>query len=160
MNLLKTFKLSLQLPKKEALFRLNRMKMSTVMVYLFILMFIASVPGGVKFVLTDHSTNVPPTLFVLQFFFFYYLLFAFIGLMGLSILALVGLWISKSLRRKLTYRQLWKMSVFSVTIPVFLYTLAESIWPDNGFILIIFFGLALAILTKMIGVFPRRQSSA
>ncbi|HET7658258.1 MAG TPA: hypothetical protein VFK37_08175, partial [Bacillales bacterium] len=95
MNLLKTLILSLQLPKKEPFFRLNRMRMSNAIVYLFCLMFIASIPGGMAFFSSDHPTDVSPTLFVLQFFFFYYVFFVFIGLLGLSALALLALWLSR-----------------------------------------------------------------
>ncbi|HEX7064306.1 MAG TPA: DUF1189 family protein, partial [Bacillales bacterium] len=145
-------------PKKEPFFRLNRMRMSNAIVYLFCLMFIASIPGGVAFFLSDHPADVPPTLFVLQFVFFYYVFFSFFGLLSLSVLALITLWLSKGLQRKLTYRQLWKMSAYAITLPLLLYTLAESLNVNNGFILSFLFLLSLGLVSRLITVFPKRSA--
>jgi hypothetical protein len=160
LNLIKAFKHSLLLPKKDAMFRLNRMKMGNTIGYLFILMFIVSVPGGVKFVLTSHPElggDIPLTLFVLQFFVFYYLLSVFLGFLAISALALACIWIRISLQRKLTYRQLWKMSAYATTLPLLLYTLALSLNINSWWVPALLFLLSLSILFRMIVIFPKRR---
>lgn len=160
MNLWKAFKCSLLLPKRDAMFRLNRMGMGGTVSYLFILVFITCVPKGINTGLSGQSefgNPVSPTLFILQFFVFYYLLFAFIMLIGLSILAAIGFGISKAIQRKLTYRQLWKMSAYAVTGPLLIYTLAESLAIDTGLIQTLLFLLTIALLFQMIRTFPKRR---
>ncbi|HET7579805.1 MAG TPA: DUF1189 family protein [Bacillales bacterium] len=160
MNLLRAFQSSLLLPKKDAMFRLNRMGMGGTIGYLFMLLFIVAIPSGVHFALSDHpgfENRIPPTLFVLQFFVFDYLLFVVGGLIVISVLAAVCLLLSKTVMRKLSYRQLWKISAYATTIPFLLYTLAQSLNWNSPLIPLLLFFLALVILVRMIFIFPRRK---
>lgn len=159
-QLLKALKASLLLPKKDAMFRLNRIGMGTTVGYIFILMLIATIPPGIDYALTNHAqiTNeISPTVFVLQFFVFYYFIFALLGLIIISLLAAIGTGISWAFHRKLTYRQLWKMSAYATTLPALLFTLAESLKMNYWIIPAVLAILTLVILFRMILIFPRRK---
>lgn len=160
MNIIEIFKYSVLLPNKKALFRLNRIGMKMIVTYVFILMLIAASPPLTTFIFTGRlpaENDIPPTLFILQFFFFYYLLVVFIGFLGISAIAYIGLWLRKWLQRKLAYQQLWKMSAFAATVPLLLYTLAETLAINHWTVVITFLIVWLAIITKMITAFPRRN---
>lgn len=141
------------------MFRLNRMGMGTTVGYVFILMLIASIPPGISFALSNNAeitTNISPTVFVLQFIVFYDFIFALMGLIIISILAAICAGISQALHRKLTYRQLWKMSAYAATLPALLFTLAESLNISSWIVPTVLFLFALYILLRMILIFPRR----
>lgn len=157
-QLLKAFKCSIQLPGKRAMFQLNRMKMGGTLLYLFILLFIVTIPGGVRFILSSDSGighNVPPTLFVLQYIVFDYLLFVFTGLCTISFVAAICLGISGFMQRKMAYRHLWKLAAYATTVPFLLYAIAIIFNVHSPIIPIVLLLLTLAILTRMISIFPK-----
>lgn len=156
MPLLKAFWNSIQLPKKEAMFALNRTKMGGTLAYLFILFFVISVPEGVRFVLSNNQT-LPLTLMVLQFIIFGYFLFLFVGMCFISIMAGICMGISVVLKRKLVYRHLWKLAAYAATLPLILYGVATSFSLLSSLIPLGLFLLSLVMLIRMISIFPKRN---
>lgn len=142
------------------MFRLNRIGMGTTVGYIFIIMLIASIPPGIAFALSNNSeitNDISPTVFVLQFTVFYYFIFALMGLIIISILATICTGMAQAFHRKLTYRQLWKMSAYAATLPALLFTLAESLDISSWIVPTVLFLFALFILLRMILIFPRRN---
>src|SRR5699024_3943559 len=125
--------------------------------YIFIWMLIASIPPGVNYALTTKDQDMSVTMFMLQFFVFYYAIFALMGSHAISVLAAISLAIGKWLRRKLAYQQLWKMTVFAATIPMMLFTLAEGFHMTHWLVLVILIVLILTILIRMILIFPKQN---
>src|SRR5699024_2836001 len=92
-----TFLLSLKLPQKKATFSLNRISMDIVVVYLFILLFIVSMPAFIEQIKNDHLINVHVELFflIIYFFMFYYLPLTVIVFGFISLFAYIGKWLTK-----------------------------------------------------------------
>jgi hypothetical protein len=161
MNLFKAFLCSLRLPQKEAMFRLNRMTMGKTVAYLFVFMMAVSITGAVQFSVSPHPSlagEIPPTLFILQFVSYKYAVCVFVGFVGISLLAWIGHSVGKSFQRKLSYRQIWKISAYAATLPLLLFTLAQALNLQYGAVQWFLFLLALAIVIRLILHFPKRQS--
>jgi hypothetical protein len=156
MNVFHSFITSLYLPQKMARFRFQRMKKA--ISYVFILMFIASIPGAMDVIFSDRSqTEIPIVVFILMYFLIYYLLFSFLGFLSVTVLAAAGIWFSHILGRKqkLPYNQLWIMSAYAITMPALLYTLAATL-QMNGFpVFIIISSVAAVILLRLIIFVPK-----
>lgn len=161
MNLLKMLILSLKLPQKQAFFQLNRMNMGTTIGYAFSWLFIAIIPSGIRFFLqqSELPTNGSPTMLALQFFIIYYALFSFLGLIVISITAVIGHGITKLLHRKLRYQQLWKMTVFALTIPMMIFIVIEIFLPNYKIITLPFIVFTLTLLALMARHLPKRKKS-
>lgn len=76
-------------------------------------------------------------------------------MIGLSVLSGLAVILRNLLHRKLAYQQLWKMTAFSLTIPMIFYLIfrifqIETVWINLLPLMIYFF-----LITKMILVFPR-----
>ncbi|HET7657409.1 MAG TPA: DUF1189 family protein, partial [Bacillales bacterium] len=71
--------------------------------------------------------------------------------------AVICMGISEALRRKLAYRYLWKITVYATTIPFLLYGIATALNDHASLLLIGLFILSLAILIRIIVIFPRRN---
>jgi len=148
------------LPKKEALFSLNRVSMRDAMVYIIILLFIMFLPD-IIFAFIDfkqiENRGLPQELFIVQIIVFYPLLILFLMVAGISILSGLTVPIKNLLKRKLKYQQLWKMSTFALTIPILIYLLFRIFqlndWSINVLPMIIYFSLMI----KMITVYPKRK---
>lgn len=159
MNLLSIFKRSLMLPKKEALFSLNRVSMRDAMVYIIILLFILFLPDIVHdFIRSSSSDNsFLLEVFVVRLLVLYPLLILFIMVSSISLLSALIIPIKELLKRKLKYQQLWKMTVFALTIPliiIFAFRILQiNEWYINLLPLIIYF----VLMIKMITVYPKRK---
>lgn len=150
---------SLKLPGKKAMFKLNRIGMDIVVIYLFILLFIVSMPAllqqlGVTEGLTD---KLPFILKIIYFFMFYYLPLTIGVFVFISILSYLGIGISKLLKRKLRFQIIWKLLAFTTTIPFLIYTILAFIYPigDRYLFLALIYSVVLLIL--MILKFPKRR---
>lgn len=120
-----SFKNSLYLPKKQAAFYLNRIGMDITVLYLFLLLIMASLPALIEQIIHIDSASVTihPFFWVIYFFIFYYLIFTTIVFMVVSIIAYLATILAKIMRRKLRYNIMWKMVAFSTTLPFILFTL-------------------------------------
>lgn len=149
------FKNSLLLPKKTAIFKLNRVGLDIAVFYNFILYFIISIPTLMN-ELRDSEMNV---LFKLIYFFiFYYLPFTIIVFISLSIIAFLISILTKIFKRKLAYSLIWKISSFTTTIPLLLYLFVSIFYqiPSSLFVLAILY--SIIILIRMIFIYPKRKT--
>lgn len=160
MNLGSIFKNSLMLPKKESLFKLNRVSMRDTMVYIIILLFILFLPDMIQMIIsyTERQTeNLPSELYIVQVILLYPLLIVFLMVAGVSLLAAIAIPIKNLLKRKLKYQQLWKMTAFALTIPILIYLVLRLFDVSNWYINILPIIFYLFLMSKMIMVYPKRQ---
>ncbi|GEL78829.1 DUF1189 family protein [Tenuibacillus multivorans] len=158
MNIITIFKNSLQLPKKQALFRLNRMNMRDTLVYINILFFLLFLPYAIDFVLNvkEKSGSIPDVVYI-QVGFLYPALSLFITILTVSLLAVVAYGMRSALKRRLAYHQLWKMTAFALTIPIMIYFVINVFNIENFFLFILPILLFIYFFYKMITVYPRQN---
>ncbi|MGP4076732.1 DUF1189 family protein [Halobacillus sp. K22] len=151
---------SVRLPKKEAMFRLNRKGITNTIVYLFILMTVLFLPDmiGTIIRLDSNLTEVSRGLYLVQVFVFYPMLIIFLILVGVSALAGAALLITRQLERKLTYQQLWKMTAYAATVPLILSILLKNTPVPNSLSALIFFSLFFYIMFRMIIIYPKKKT--
>lgn len=151
---------SLSLPKKKSVFRLNRIGMDIVVFYLFILLLIISLPTLVDVLIHESElTARMNTLFkIIYFFIFSYLPLTISIFLLFSLIAYIGLVISKLMQRKLHYAILWKMSAFVSTIPFLIYTTASLFYPVDDRWILALIPYTLLFLVKIISIYPKRKS--
>jgi hypothetical protein len=148
---------SLMLPNKKAMFRLNRISMRNTLVYMFLLLFITLIPGFVMDASTQEIVNSDSLdLYILQLVVFYPFLCIFIGISGASLIAGGGLLIKTALKRKLAYQQVWKMTVFASTLPLFGHLILNMLKIHEWTYTLILLALLYILLTLMIMNYPKR----
>lgn len=154
-----TFKESIKLPNKKALFKLNRIGMDIVVVYMFILLFLVSIPSFIQqYIEASGFMNDLNLVFqMIYFFIFYYLPLTIIIFLFLSLIAYIGLGITKLMKRKLRYSILWKMSAFTTTIPFIAYTIFALFFHISITFLWLSILYTLLLLIKMISIYPKRR---
>ncbi|MFC2948746.1 hypothetical protein [Virgibacillus sediminis] len=150
---------SLKLPNKKAIFRLNRIGMDITVVYMFILLFLASLPS-----LADQLTatgglgdDMNVVFKLIYFFIFYYLPLIVIFFILLSAVAYLGTLAAKMLERKLKFSILWKMSAYTTTIPLLLYTGLSFFLQLADLYLLAATIFTAGLLVRIITVYPRRN---
>lgn len=154
------FKESLKLPRKKAMFTLNRTGMDIVVVYLFILLLFVSIPPLIDRVIETQIAGVDVKQFfkIIYFFIFYYLPLNVIVFMLISAIAYIGKGVAYVLNRKLHYSLLWKMTAYTTTIPFVVYTLIALFFPISDTLLWIGLLYTLMILIRLITIYPRRRA--
>jgi Na+-transporting methylmalonyl-CoA/oxaloacetate decarboxylase gamma subunit len=159
MIFIEAFVNSLKLPNKKAMFRLNRIGMDIVVFYLFILIFIVSIPHLVDQLQATEgfAGELSFILKIIYFFMFYYLPLTIAVFVFLSIMAYVGIGISKLLKRKLRYQILWKLLAFTTTIPFLVYVILALFLPISDRYLFLAIIYSFILLIMMILNFPRRR---
>src|SRR5690625_5228990 len=134
----KVFKHSIKLPQKQAVFTLNRIGMDITVLYLFFLLAIASLPALIDQIVMNETTFHIHTIFLLIYFFiFYYLILVLIVFSGLSLIAYLGTLFAQLVHRKLRFSILWKMSAFTTTIPIVLFSIISFVYSVTTVFLII-----------------------
>ncbi|WP_085993803.1 DUF1189 family protein [Oceanobacillus senegalensis] len=153
------FKKSIQLPNKKALFSLNRVGLDIAVFYIFILLFIVSIPTLVDRMTdtTSFSSNINVLFKLIYFFIFYYLPLTIIVFALISIIAYFGKIITHIVNRKLHYSLLWKMTAFTLTIPLLLYSILAFFFSMNNLYLLLAFIYTMGLLVKMIMIYPKRR---
>ncbi|WP_026571664.1 MULTISPECIES: DUF1189 family protein [Sediminibacillus] len=160
MGLIKIFKHSIVLPKKQAVFWLNRVSMRDTLVYIFLLIFVLYLPEGYDLAIQDNLLldSDLRSVFILQSITFYPMYVIFSGLVVISALAAVALLMSRMLSRKLAFQHLWKMTAFALTVPLIIYTLIKLTgWGNSYLVMLLLVGLYF-ILYNMITVYPKRKN--
>lgn len=154
MGILYAFKLSLLLPSKHAVFQLNRVKTKDFLIYMFLLHLLISLPNGIRLISNSINSGKfgKESLLIL---FIYPLFIMLFGIIGISLLASIGIVIRAMTKRKLVYQLLWKMTIYALTYPIILYTLFDVLnithWIVNLLLALIF----LFIFLKMILAYPK-----
>lgn len=159
MQFIKILKESLILPQKKAMFQLNRIGMDKIMIYLFILFMLASLPELISRLTgwTGAGEELNIILQLIYFFMFYYLILAILLLGVISFIAYLGRGIVHLANRKLYYGTLWKLTACSITIPILLFTFISFAWSMPDWFLFIFFVYPLLLLTQMIFLYPQKR---
>ncbi|HLR68759.1 DUF1189 family protein [Virgibacillus alimentarius] len=155
----KTFLHSLQLPSKNAMFKLNRTGMDIAVLYMFMLLLLVSVPSLIdRLTTTGQPGSDLNLLFLLIYFFiFYYLPMTVIVFLLLSFVAYIGTWIAKFMQRKLKFPLLFKMCAYISTVPFILYTIVAILFPIDDTFLWFALLYTFIFLVKMITVYPKRR---
>ncbi|WP_226585586.1 DUF1189 family protein [Halobacillus litoralis] len=153
---------SLRLPKKEAMFKLNRKGITNTILYLFILLLLLFSPDMITSIiyLETNVTEVSRGMYVVQFLVFYPLLIVFLILVGVSILAGAGLLMRKWLSRKLTYQQLWKLTAYASTLPLILSVVLKYLTVPDSVSALIFLSIFGYYMYRMITVYPKAPAKA
>lgn len=153
------FLTSIKLPKKEAMFRLNRVGMDIAVIYMFILLAIISIPALIERLTTTEGLGADINIIfkLIYFFMFYYLPMSLIIFISLSVVAYIGRGITYVLKRKLRFSILWKMVAFTTTVPFLLYTILALLFPISDTYLLLAIIYSLLLLIKMITIYPKRR---
>lgn len=151
---------SLRLPKKQSVFTLNRIGMDITVIYLFFLLAIASLPALYEQIIVNETstTHIHPFFFLIYFFIFYYLVLVLIVFSLLSIIAYIGTLITRSLKRKLRFSIIWKMTAFAITTPLLLFTVISFFYPLSSLFLFLATIYTFFILIKIILIYPKRKT--
>ncbi|KHE67229.1 DUF1189 family protein [Halobacillus sp. BBL2006] len=151
---------SLRLPKKEAMFRLNRKGMTNTIVYLFMLLAILFLPDMIRTIknLDTNLTEVSRGQYLVQVMVFYPLFIIFLILIGVSILAGGALLLRKVLGRKMTYQQLWKLTAYAATLPLILSVVLKNIAIPDGVSALLFFAIFSLLMYRMITIYPKKPT--
>ena len=149
---------SVKLPNKKDAFALNRIGMDYTVIYLFIIIAIASIPNLIEQLLTtEFSAQIHPFFLAIYFFIFNYLVLLVMIFSLLSLFAYIMTLLAKMLQRKLLFSLLWKMSAFALTIPLIIFTVLSYFYP----LTYIFVSLAVVymtfVLVKVILIYPKRR---
>jgi len=159
MVFMRAFLHSTQLPRKKAMFQLNRIGMDVTVIYMFILLAIVSIPSLIDSLKISTGSIAEMNVFFvfIYFFFVYYLSLTFIVFVSLSVIAFIGTGISKLLQRKIRFAILWKLCAYTTTLPLLFYTVIAFFLPVNQVYLWFLCAYTFFFLVKMITVFPRRK---
>lgn len=154
-----SFQNSVQLPKKKAAFALNRIGMDIAVLYLFLLLIIASIPALIEQLISIDtlSVTIHPFFWAIYFFIFYYLMFTTIIFIAISIIAYIGLLIAKMLGRKLRYNIMWKMVAFATTLPFIFFTLFSLFFHVSYLFLALSSIYIFFIIIMIIRIYPRKR---
>lgn len=161
MLLWKTFLLSIKLPAKQVVFQLNRIPMDITVFYMFILLFIVSIPSLIDQL--TRSTGIGSDMNVIfkliYFFIFYYLPLTIMVFLFITFLGYLFTWIAKLMHRKLKLQILWKMIAYTATIPFIIYTVMALIYPIEDTYLLLSLVWTFVLLFNIIKVYPKRMKS-
>lgn len=152
-----TFINSLQLPKKKAAFALNRVGMDIVVLYMFLLLALVSIPEYLHQISNSSSLNVDigPFFYFIYFFFFHYLIIVLVIFAVLSLIAFIATKFASLTKRKLSFSLMWKMAAFSTTIPFLIYTVLAVFYDLSENFLWLSFLYTFLILYKVITIYPK-----
>lgn len=159
MVFLQAFLESIQLPRKKAVFRLNRIGMDITVVYMFMMLIIVSIPSFIdRLQATDgFSSDLPFVFLVIYFFIFYYLPLTIIIFLILSAVAYIGTKVAHFARRKLRFSLLWKMSAYTTTIPFLVYAILALLFRIDDTFLWLFLLYTVTLLLKIITIYPKKR---
>lgn len=159
MVFLTSFIESLQLPKKKSVFKLNRIGMDIVVIYMFIVLAIVSLPTLLNQIKnsSELSIEIGPFFYLIYFFIFHYLVIVVLIFIVISIIAYIATKLTHLSGRKLHYSVLWKMSAFSTTLPFLLYTILAFFYNLNDNFLWLSFFYTFLLLYKIITIYPKRK---
>lgn len=156
MGILHVLKLSLMAPSRQAVFQLNRVKTKHFFGYILFLLLLVFLPNGIQLIAdsVDSGGFAQEYLIILILYPSLVILF---GILGVSLLASLGLLFRTMTGRKLVYPLLWRMTVYALTYPVIIFTIMELLditFPFMGVLLLVLF---IIIFFTMILVYPKAR---
>ncbi|WP_181350415.1 DUF1189 family protein [Thalassobacillus sp. CUG 92003] len=161
MGFVDSFINSLRLPKKEAMFHLNRKGIIHTILYVFLLLVVLFLPDLIRMLLNLEASADEGTsrgLLIIQVLVFYPGFVIFMILVSVSIFAGCGLLMRTWLNRKLTYQQLWKLTVYAATTPLIIVTVLNMTPLNEWMVALLFISTLLFLLLRMIQIYPKRTS--
>lgn len=152
----KVFLQSLQIPRKQTVFKLNRVRMDIAVVYMFILIGLVSIPSLIEQIKVNSSSSihVHTVFFLIFFFMFYYLVLVVSIFVFISVYAYIGVKLAQLTKRRLHFSILWKVTAFSTTLPFIIYTFVSLVFPLPNSVLLLFLVYMIIILYKIISIYP------
>ncbi|MFS0864787.1 DUF1189 family protein [Fredinandcohnia sp. 179-A 10B2 NHS] len=161
-KLISTFIDCIKLPNKTAMKRLNRLEMRNTILFLLTLLFILALPIEINLLLDDSfkESDIPQNIYIIQVLIFYPFFMLFLGLAGITLLAGVGVVISKMVHRNIKFQLLWKLSAFALTKPILLFALFDQVFALNWIVNVLIVGYLFWIIIRIILHYPRRQVKA
>src|SRR5690606_3407777 len=149
---------SLLLPNKAAMKRLNKLEMRNTILFLLLLLFIVALPVEIKLLLDDSykESGIPQNVYIIQVLLFYPFMMLFTGIAGISILAGIGVGLSKLVNRQLKFQFLWKMCAFALTKPIIIFSIANVLIGTHWIVNTIVYILLFYTILRMIFHYPRR----
>ena len=156
------FKNSLILPKKEALFFLNRVPMGKTILYILVLMHLTFLPNLFK---VTNSTfqqieNISFSLYIINVIVLYPFFTILLMILSLTVFSFIALVLAKFLNRKLAYPYLWKITAYSLTVPLIIYAVLEILSITNSLLVIVPILYLYFVLYKIIRIYPKKQRTA
>lgn len=159
MGILHVLKLSLMAPARRAVFQLNRVKTKQFFSYIFFLLLLVLLPNGIQLVADSVNSGGFAQEYLIILILYPSLVILF-GILGISLLASLGLFFRWVTKRKLVYPLLWRMTVYALTYPVIIFTILDLLDMTstliNGLLLVVF----VLIFFGMILVYPRARKKA
>lgn len=148
----------LRLPDKAAMKRLNKLEMRNTLLFLLLLLFIVALPIEINLLLDDSykESNIPQNIYVIQVLLFYPFLMLFLGIAGISVLAGLGVGVSKITHRQLKFQFLWKMCAFALTKPIIIFAVANLLIGAHWIVNLIVSVLLFYTILRMIFHYPKR----
>ncbi len=148
---------SLRLPRKKAMFHLNRKGMTNTIFYMFTLLSLLFLPDLILTIqhLDVRLQEVSRGLYIFQVLFFYPLFIIFMILTGISILAGGALLLKSLLKRKLIYQQLWKMVSYASTLPLIISVILKHTPVPNWMSFLLFVTILFVYIYRMISIYPK-----
>src|SRR5699024_10971025 len=150
---------SIQLPRKDAMFKLNRTGMDIAVIYMFMLLVFVSIPSLIDRLTATSGPGTDLNLFflIIYFFIFYYLPMTVIVFLLLSLVAYISTGSAKLMRRKLRFSLLPKMSAYLSTVPCLLYTVVALSCPISDGSLWFALLYTLTFVVKILSIYPTRR---
>lgn len=153
---------SLKLPQKKAVFTLNRIGMDIVVLYLFLLIAISSIPQFIQNItsLEQSATQIHPFFLSIYFFIFHYLILTTFIFITISLIAYLATLIARLMNRKLKYNIFWKMVGFSTTIPLIIFTVFSFFISESHLMLYLGIIYVFFNIFMIIRIYPNRKRKA
>jgi len=157
MGIISSFLNSLMLPKKKAVLAINKTKIGHSVAYLAALLFIVTLPDLIQLISSYDSefSEVPQNVFIIQIVVFYPLQIIFLGLIGISFIAAIGVGISRLVKRNIKFALMWKMAIHASTTPLLLYVILKNLIAIHNSLSVLLFIFVIVILYGMITVYPK-----
>lgn len=150
-----TLKESIKLPNNQAMRNLNKIGMDITVIYMFILLFLASIPDLIHQL--SEGVNINVYLYIIYFLIFYYLPLLLIAFTFLSGIAYLCVGITNLLKRKLRFSILWKLVSYTTTLPILLYTIIALFYDVSITFLLVAIIYSLTLIIIIILSFPKRR---
>ncbi|WP_142255402.1 DUF1189 family protein [Bacillus sinesaloumensis] len=153
-----TFIDSLRLPNKAAMKRLNKLEMRHTILFLLSLLLVIALPIEINLLLDDSykESEIPQNIYIIQILLFYPFLMLFLGIAGISVLAGIGVGVSKLVHRHLKFQFLWKMCAFALTKPIIIFSVANVLIGTHWIVNTVIYVLLFYTILRMIFHYPRR----
>ena len=154
------FKNSIKLPKRKAAFALNRIGMDMVILYMFLLLALASIPDLINQFQSntgEAGIQIQPFFELIFFFIFYYLIMITAMMACISLIAYIGTLVARAVKRKLRYAILWKMAACVATIPILVFIIISFFYTAGSLYLVIALVFHLIIFIQTIFLYPKRR---